>query len=56
MPWGEGNTPIEEALQLMKKERYKFPATIELEYAPPEGSNSEKEILKCLAYAKQALA
>ncbi|WP_213806270.1 TIM barrel protein [Granulicella sp. dw_53] len=56
MPWGQGDTPIKEALQLMKKEGYKFPATIELEYAPPEGSDSEKEILKCLAYAKTALA
>jgi sugar phosphate isomerase/epimerase len=56
MPWGEGDTPIKEALQLMKKEGYKFPATIELEYAPPEGSDSEKEIVKCLAYAKAALA
>ena len=56
MPWGDGNTPIKEALQLMEKEGYKFPATIELEYAPPEGSDSEKEIVKCLAYAKQALA
>ena len=54
--WGQGNTPIKEALQLMKKEGYKFPATIELEYAPPAGSDSEKEILKCLAYAKAALA
>jgi sugar phosphate isomerase/epimerase len=56
MAWGQGNTPIKEALQLMKKEGYKFPATIELEYAPPEGSDSEKEIVKCLAYAKAALA
>jgi len=56
MPWGEGNTPIKEALQLMKKEGYKFPATIELEYTPPAGSDSEKEIAKCLAYAKAALA
>ncbi len=56
LPWGQGNTPIKEALQLMKKEGYKFPATIELEYAPPEGSDSEKEIVKCLAYAKAALA
>lgn len=55
MPWGEGDTPIKEALQLMKKEGYKFPATIELEYAPPTGSDSEKEIVKCLAYAKAAL-
>jgi len=55
MPWGQGNTPIKEALQLMKKDRYKFPGTIELEYAPPEGSDSEKEIVKCLAYARAAL-
>ncbi|MCU1322584.1 MAG: sugar phosphate isomerase/epimerase [Acidobacteriaceae bacterium] len=55
MPWGQGDTPIKEALQLMKKQGYKFPATIELEYAPPEGSDSEKEIVKCLAYAKSAL-
>jgi len=56
MPWGQGDTPIKEVLQLMKKEGYHFPATIELEYAPPEGSDSEKEVLKCLAYAKAALA
>jgi sugar phosphate isomerase/epimerase len=55
MPWGQGDTPIKEALQLMKKEGYKFPATIELEYAPPAGSDSEKEIVKCLAYSKAAL-
>jgi sugar phosphate isomerase/epimerase len=55
MPWGQGDTPIKEALQLMKQEGYRFPATIELEYAPPEGSDSEKEIVKCLAYAQAAL-
>jgi sugar phosphate isomerase/epimerase len=56
MPWGQGDTPIKDVLQLMKKEKYKFPATIELEYAPPEGSDSEKEIVRCLAFAKAALA
>jgi hypothetical protein len=56
MAWGHGDTPIKEVLQLMKTEKYKFPATIELEYAPPEGSDSEKEIIKCLAFAKAALA
>ena len=55
-PWGQGDTPIKEVLQLMKKEKYRFPATIELEYAPPEGSDSEKEIAKCLRYAEDALA
>ncbi len=56
MPWGEGDTPIKELLQTMKKEGYKFPATIELEYAIPAGSDSVKEVAKCLAYCKAALA
>jgi sugar phosphate isomerase/epimerase len=56
MPWGQGQTPLKEVLQLMKKERYNFPATIELEYTPPEGSDSMKEIAKCLQYCKEALA
>jgi sugar phosphate isomerase/epimerase len=56
MPWGLGDTPIIELLQTVRKEGYKFPATIELEYGVPEGSDSEKEIVKCLAYCKAALA
>jgi sugar phosphate isomerase/epimerase len=56
MPWGEGDTPLKELLQTMKKEGYKFPATIELEYPVPADSNSEKEVVKCLAYCKAALA
>jgi sugar phosphate isomerase/epimerase len=56
MPWGQGDTPIKEVLQLLKKEKYGFPATIELEYTPPEGSDSMKEIAKCLEYARAALA
>jgi hypothetical protein len=56
MPWGQGDTPIKDVLQLMKKEKYNIPATIELEYATPDESNSEKEIVKCLAFAKAALA
>lgn len=56
MPCGQGQTPLREVLQLMKKDKYKFPATIELEYTPPEGSDSMKEIAKCLQYCKDALA
>jgi sugar phosphate isomerase/epimerase len=54
--WGEGDTPIKPVLQLLKKEKYKFPANIELEYPLPEGSNRVAEVKKCLAYMKQALA
>ncbi len=56
MPWGEGDTPIKEVLALMKKNDYKFPATIELEYKIPDGSDAVKEVIKCREYAKNALA
>jgi pentatricopeptide repeat protein len=56
VPWGQGDTPVKEVLQLVKKEGYQFPCTIELEYVAPADSDSEKEILKCLAFAKAALA
>src|SRR5690606_19879505 len=47
LPWGEGDTPIGEVLRLMSKHKYKFPATIELEYAIPVGSDAVKEVAKC---------
>jgi sugar phosphate isomerase/epimerase len=55
VPWGQGNTPIREVLLLMRSNKYKFPANIELEYPIPGGSNSVKEIAKCLQYAKACL-
>ena len=55
-PWGQGKTPIKEVLQLMKKEKWTFPADIELEYQVPAGSNSIAEVAKCLRYCKEALA
>lgn len=55
MPWGQGDTPIVEVLQLMRKNKYKFPATIELEYEIPAGSDAVKETSKCVEFAKQAL-
>lgn len=55
MPWGEGDTPIPEVLKLMSDSKYKFPATIELEYEIPQGSDAVKEVGKCLAFAKRSL-
>lgn len=54
--WGTGDTPIVEVLQLMKKNKYKFPATIELEYEVPADSDAVKEVAKCVEYAKKALS
>src|SRR5262245_7368518 len=48
LPWGTGDTPLKEILQLMKKERDSFPASIELEYEVSQGSNAVKEVAKCL--------
>ena len=54
--WGTGDTPIRDVLQLMKKEKYPFPANLELEYSVPDGSNIIAEAKKCLAYVKSCLA
>jgi sugar phosphate isomerase/epimerase len=56
VPWGQGQTPIKEVLQLMRKEKWTFPAEIELEYKIPEGSNAIAEVAKCVQYCKEALA
>jgi sugar phosphate isomerase/epimerase len=56
LPWGQGKTPIKEALQLLKKEKWPIYADIELEYAIPKGSTSVAEVAKCVAYCRDALA
>ncbi len=56
LPWGQGKTPIKEVLQLMKKEKWTFPADVELEYKIPEGSTAVAEVAKCVQYCKEALA
>jgi len=55
MPWGEGDTPIVQVLKLMSQRQYKYPATIELEYPIPPGSDAVKEVAKCVEYARKAL-
>lgn len=55
MPWGQGDTPVKEVLALLKEKKYAIPATIELEYEIPAGSDAVKETKKCLAFAKNAL-
>jgi sugar phosphate isomerase/epimerase len=56
VPWGTGDTPIREILQTMKKRVWKFPASVELEYRIPEGSNAVAETKKCVQLCADALA
>ena len=40
----------------MKKNKWTMPATIELEYEVPQGSDAVKEVVKCFRFCKDALA
>ena len=40
----------------MKKNKWKIPASIELEYHVPEGSDPVKEVRKCVEYRRAALS
>jgi len=56
MPFGQGDTPVALLLQCMKRNQFKFPADIELEYKVPQNSDAVQEVIKCLQFCKQALA
>ena len=53
---GHGRHSLKAVLQLLKKEKYPFPANMELEYRIPEGSDIVAEAKKCFAYVKSCLA
>ena len=51
VPWGQGDTPIKQVLQLLRDKKYDIPGNVEFEYA----GDPMVEIPKCLEYAKEAL-
>lgn len=55
VPFGEGDTPIREILQMMRDNKWTFQATIEFEYPVPEGSTRMAEIARALAYCQTCL-
>ena len=55
LAWGTGETPIKEILQLVKKNKWKIPGSVELEYDIPEGSDAVAEVRKCVDYCRSAL-
>jgi sugar phosphate isomerase/epimerase len=54
VPWGQGETPIREVLQLLEKERWPIRAYVEYEYRGQAGPIDE--VKKCATFARQALA
>ncbi|HWE48146.1 MAG TPA: sugar phosphate isomerase/epimerase [Bryobacteraceae bacterium] len=55
-PWGEGDTPICDVLQLLKREHYNIPANVEFEYAARAKGDAIAEVERCFDYAKKCLA
>ncbi len=53
VPFGQGDTPIKEVLQLLKRNKWDIAANVEFEYMPNEPL---VEMPKCLQYIKDALA
>jgi sugar phosphate isomerase/epimerase len=56
VPFGEGDTPIKEVLQLIRDNRWNIQATIEFEYPVPPGSDRMTEIRRSIDYCRAALA
>lgn len=56
LPWGQGQTPVREVLQLLKTEKWPIYADIEVEYKIPDDSSPIAEVAKCVQYCKEALA
>jgi sugar phosphate isomerase/epimerase len=56
VPFGTGDTPIKEVLQLIRDNKWPIQATIEYEYPVPEGSDRMAELKKCVDYCRNVLA
>ncbi|MBV2246248.1 MAG: sugar phosphate isomerase/epimerase [Lentimicrobium sp.] len=54
-PFGMGETPVKEILQLVQKNNWPITCDIELEYNIPKESDAVKEVTKCVEYCQKAL-
>jgi sugar phosphate isomerase/epimerase len=54
VPWGQGDTPITQVLQLLKKEKWPIRAYVEYEHRGTAGPVAE--VRACFDYTKRALA
>ncbi|BCS32275.1 hypothetical protein TBR22_A14850 [Luteitalea sp. TBR-22] len=56
VPWGQGDTPIQRILQTVSKNKYRMPATIEMEYEVPATSDPVAEVRSCVEFCRRVLA
>ncbi len=54
-PFGQGETPIADILQLLKKEKWPIDVFVELEYEIAPDSDPVKETIKCIDYLRNIL-
>ena len=54
VPWGQGDTPIKQVLQLLRDKKWPIRAYIEYEYRGAD--DSPTEVKRCFQYCKEALA
>jgi sugar phosphate isomerase/epimerase len=55
VPFGEGDGQIKDILLTMQKNKWTFPATIELESMIPQGSDAVQEVRKSVEFCKAVL-
>ena len=55
VPFGRGDGQVRDILLTMRKNRWTFPASIELEYPVPAGSDAVQEVKNCVEFARQTL-
>ncbi len=54
-PWGEGDTPLGDILNMIQENQWGIYCDIELEYEVPEGSDAVNEVAKCVEYCNNLL-
>jgi sugar phosphate isomerase/epimerase len=56
VPFGMGDGQLKDILLTVRKNKWTFPATIELEYPVPANSDAVQETKKCVEFARSVLA